>query len=189
MDVQTSKEDPPWSNIRLPDLESGLADIIARPWFTRIWTFQEVTLACQTTLICGNHQIHWRVDLRTMKAIIFRIKAAIISPYYGLGYGDRSTLDWSPFLDILETQMRQAARREEVVLRRNQLDLAYDFRHRESTDSRDKYYAIFGIIENDQSGRLSFDPDYSLNLEDVHRQFEREIQRIDGIEDVPVTGS
>jgi hypothetical protein len=188
MDVQKSKEDPPWSNIRLPELESGLADIIARPWFTRIWTVQEVTLARRTTLICGGCQVHWRVDLRTMKAIVFRIKAAIISPFYGLGYGDVSTLDWSPFLDILETQTRQAARREGVVLRRNQLDLAYDFRLRKSTDSRDKYYAIFGIIENDQGGQLSFDPDYSLNLEDVHRQFKAEIQRIGGIEDVPMTG-
>jgi hypothetical protein len=49
-------------------------------------------------------------------------KYAVISPYYSLSGGSVSTLDWSTLLSVLEEQLRQAARREGVVL-------AFDFRH------------------------------------------------------------
>jgi hypothetical protein len=66
--------------------------------------------------------------------------------------------------------MKQAARREGTTLYRNHLDLAFDFRHRKSTNPRDKYYAIFGIIENGQRGPLPLLPDYGISLEKLHRR-------------------
>jgi hypothetical protein len=99
-----------------------------------------------------------------------------------------TTLDWSPFVEVLEIQMRQAARREGIMLRRNHLDLAFDFRHRRCANPRDKYYAIFGIIENDAGGDLTMAPDYSVSLEDVHKQFTAAIQRIIG-QDLPPTST
>jgi hypothetical protein len=187
MDYQ-EPEVPPWSETALPNVEMCLTDILSRTWFTRIWTVQEAMLAQHTTLMCGQYQVSWRGDLRTLKAIIFRIKAAVISPHYTLGGRHTSTLDWSPFLSVLETQMRQAARREGVTIQRNQLDLAFDFRHRHSGDPRDKFYAILGIIENDRGASLQFVPDYNLSLEEVYRNFAAEIQRIGGIEDIRSTG-
>jgi hypothetical protein len=176
-------EEPPWSYTALPELERNLADILTRPWFQRVWTVQEATLSRHTTLVCGEHQVSWRGDLQTMRSIVFRIKAAAVSPYFSSATIPTITPDWSPLLNILETQMRQAARREGVTLRRNQLDLAYDFRHRQSADLRDKYFAIFGIIENDQGGQLSLLPDYRIGLEELHRKFTAEIQRIGETED------
>lgn len=173
-------EDPPWLYSGLPEVEDNLADILARPWFERIWTVQEATLARHTTLVCGEHRVSWPSDLQTIRSIVFRIKAAAISPYFSAASGSVyiSTLDWSPLLNILETQMRQAARRERVILRRNHLDLAFDFRHRKSADPRDKYFAIFGIVESDQGGQLAFVPDYNIGLEELHHRFTAEIRRI-----------
>ncbi|KAF2676235.1 HET-domain-containing protein [Lentithecium fluviatile CBS 122367] len=182
--ANVTPEDPPWSHMSIEDTEESIADIIHRPWFTRIWTVQEATLARHTTLICGQHQVSWSVDLQTMQSIVFRIKAAAISPHFTSTSNYTSTLDWTPLLNILETQMRQAARRKGRVLRRNQLDLAFDFRHRQSMDPRDKYFAIFSIIENDAGGRLNFGPDYNLCLEEVHRRFTAEVQRISKIEGI-----
>jgi hypothetical protein len=73
-------EDPPWPWSQLPEAEQSLADILTRPWFQRIWTVQEATLARHTTLVCGEHQVSWRGDLQTMRSIVFRIKTAAISP-------------------------------------------------------------------------------------------------------------
>ncbi|KAF2629230.1 hypothetical protein BU25DRAFT_18581 [Macroventuria anomochaeta] len=107
----------PWTYSTLPGVEQGLADILTRPWFQRIWTVQEATLAQHTTLLCGEHQVSWNGDLQTMKSLVIRIEATAISPFFAC-YGELpSTLDWSPLMNILETQMRQAAEREGVVLK------------------------------------------------------------------------
>ncbi|KAF2662627.1 HET-domain-containing protein [Lophiostoma macrostomum CBS 122681] len=177
LDARSPLEHPPWESSTTLEVELGLMDIIGRPWFERIWTVQEATLARHTTFVCGDHQVAYRVDLRTMRSIVFRIKSSATSPYFSTSTDEMRRLDWSPLLMILETQLRQAARREGVVLRRNHLDLAFDFRQRISTDPRDKYYAIFGIVENDQGGNLVLQPDYSTRLEELHRSFTAEIQR------------
>jgi hypothetical protein len=166
------KEEPPWSFTHLSDVEKSLQDIMTRPWFTRIWTVQEAALAQHTTLVCGDFTLSWRGDLPTLRSIVFRIKAEAISPYFSATSWDGSkVLNWAPLLDILETQMRQAARREGVTLQRNQLDIAYDFRDRQSTNPRDKYFAVFNIMRNDKGGELLLQPDYTMEVDEVHRQF------------------
>jgi hypothetical protein len=72
--------------------------------------------------------------------------------------------------------MKQAVRREGNTLYRNHLDLAFDFRHRKSTNPRDKYYTIFRIIENGQGGPLPLLPDYGISLEELHRRFTETIR-------------
>jgi hypothetical protein len=165
-------------DIALPKLEKDLADILSRPWFTRVWTIQEAALARNTTLMCGQYFITWHGDIRTMRAIVFRIKSTVISPLYSLGDGHTSTLDWSPLLNVLETQMRQAARREGVVLHRTHLDLAYEYRHRQS---------ILGIIESDQGAELRFGVDYNRPTEELFSEFAAEVRRIGEIENVRLT--
>jgi hypothetical protein len=179
-------EEAPWSHIAVPDLENSIGRILSRPWFERMWTVQEAVLARNTILQCGRHKIHWNGDLRTLKALVFRIKSAAISPIYNQYKRTASELDWSPLLNVLESQMRQAARREGVVLHRNLLDVAFDFRHRHATDPRDKYYAILGIIESDQGGAFRFDVDYRLSANEVFERFRAEVQRIGEILDAPL---
>ncbi|KAH8722585.1 heterokaryon incompatibility protein-domain-containing protein [Phaeosphaeriaceae sp. PMI808] len=187
VDSSRSLGDPPWLHSDFPQVEESLTDILARTWFQRIWTVQEATLARNTTLVCGGHQVSWRCDLQTMRSIIFRIKASAISPYFSSPSASTqtSTLNWSPLLEILETQMRQAARREGVTLRRNHLDVAFDFRHKKAMEPRDKYFAIFGIIENDQGGQLTLAPNYDIPLEELHARFTAEIWRISEEENAP----
>jgi hypothetical protein len=186
MEPHAQGEDAPWSHIAIPDLERSIGSILSRPWFTRMWTVQEVVLAKKTTLQCGSHQIRWTCDLRTLRALVFRIKSAVVSPVYALHERPASGLDWMPLLYILESQMRQAARREGVVLQRNLLDVAFDFRNRLTTMAHDRYFAILGIIENDQGGSLCFGPDYASGADDVYQRFKAEIQRVSEIEDVPL---
>lgn len=126
-----------------------MKELLCRIWFTRIWPVQKAALVRRTTLAYGQHQISWRADVQTVRSIIYRIKATIISPELK---GDTRTIrcvDWSPLPEIFEPQLRQAARREGIVLRRNHLDLAYEFRDRKCSDPRDKYFARLGIIEDD----------------------------------------
>ena len=121
-------------------------------------------------------------------AAIFRIKATVISPAFDWGAQQQSTLDWLPLLDILEAQSRQAARREGATLHRNQLELAFTFRHRKAHDPRDKIFAISNIVEheNDEHNKAELrilHADCEETLEEIHSRFEREIKRIAEIED------
>ena len=167
-----------WPHSPPIDVQKYLADIFQRPWFTRMWTVQEAALAGSISLVCGSQQVSWTVDFKTMRAMVFRVKSWAISPYLFPNRDTTSTLDWSPLLMILEAQMRQAAQREGVPVRRSQLDLAHDFKDRLCADPRDKYYAIAGIIESEQTGRsLEFRPDYSLRLEEVRQQFTEAVWR------------
>jgi hypothetical protein len=189
-DMNAEKEELPWSHAQLSDTEKSLQDIFGREWFNRIWTVQEATLARHTTLVCGNHQLSWDGNLQTLRSMVFRIQAHAISPYFSILSPQKSSLDWSPLLNILETQMRQAARREGVTLQRSLLDIAYNFRERRCMEPRDKFFAIFSMIENDKGERLRLQPDYTMRLEDVYDDFIREIHRIGEIEDVrSVSGS
>jgi hypothetical protein len=179
-------EDAPWSHIPIPELKRSIGRILARPWFRRIWTVQEAVLAQRTTLQWGSHKIQWTGDLRTLRALVFRIKSAVVSPNYGLHGRISKELDWKPLLDILESQMRQAARREGVVLQRNLLDVAFDFHRRQCASIHDRYYAMLGIIENDQGGSLLVPVDYKIPVEELHEMFMAEVQRISEIEDAPL---
>jgi hypothetical protein len=174
---------PPWSYSSLQDTEGVFRDILGRKWFERIWTVQEATLARHTILICGHHKVSWHCNLQTLRSIAFRIKSAAVSPYFSVASGYTSKLDWDPLLDIINNQLNQAARREGVLLHRNQLDLAFQFRGRESTDARDRYFALLRIVENENGGKLEFRPDCTLSLDEVHLQYMKEIQRISEIED------
>ena len=177
-------KEAPWSHIAIPNLERSINNILTRPWFERMWTIQEAVLARKTTLQCGSHRVQWAGDLRTLRALVFRIKSAVISPMYDLHNNTKT--DWTPLLYILESQMRQAARREGVVLQRNLLDIAFDYRYRKCGEPRDRYFAVLGIIEDDRGGLMCFEPDYDISLEDLHRTFTAEIQRISEIEDAPL---
>ncbi|KAH4767818.1 hypothetical protein HBI75_202950 [Parastagonospora nodorum] len=183
--ARTETAEPPWMHTELIDVEDVLQDILDRPWFKRIWTVQEATLARHTILVCGEHRLSWYGNLQSLRRIAFRIKSTAISPYFSVASGRKSKLDWSSLLDIVETQMRQAARREGAVIHRNQLDLAFQFRYRQSADPRDNYFALFGIVENENGGRLEFKPDYSISLKELHLRYMEEIQRISEIEDAP----
>ncbi|CAN9135677.1 unnamed protein product [Alternaria sp. RS040] len=177
-------EEAPWSHIPIHDLGRSINSILTAPWFERMWTVQEAVLAKKTTLQWGSYQVQWAGDVRTLRALVFRIKSAVVSPVYHLQ--DTAKVDWTPLLYILESQMRQAARREGVVLQRNLLDIAFDHRYRKCTMPHDRYFAVLGIMEDDRGGSMCFGPNYNISVEELHQRFTAEIQRISEIEDAPL---
>lgn len=50
-----------------------LADITERPWFKRGWTFQEMVLASDVTVMCGSSTLRWDVLIRGLSKF-FRSK-------------------------------------------------------------------------------------------------------------------
>jgi len=46
-------------NQRLPYKSSSMQDLISRDWFKRMWTIQELVMANEPLVVCGNKTIRW----------------------------------------------------------------------------------------------------------------------------------
>jgi hypothetical protein len=73
--------------------------------------------------------------------------------------------------------------KENTVLRRNHLDMLYDFKDRHCSDPRDRYFGMFGIAQHERGGRFNLSPDYTISLQELHKRYITEIQHF--IEDDP----
>jgi hypothetical protein len=51
--VSANARSPPWSHMTSVEVQKSLADLLDRPWFTRMWTVQEAILARKLTLCLG----------------------------------------------------------------------------------------------------------------------------------------
>ena len=115
--------------------DSALDDFLAHPWFTRVWTLQEVLLARKAVLICGTRWIDWRLLFET------------IGPKGPL----RALQDCT---EIMQLEHRRKERRNPL----KELLMASITRH--ATDPRDKLYALLGLLSQN-STRMR--PDYTIS--------------------------
>lgn len=70
LDDQGDEPQDRWKSVQIPahvftpTACSGLMKLFERPWFSRIWCLQEIRLAADALVRCGDHEIHWH-DLGT----------------------------------------------------------------------------------------------------------------------------
>lgn len=78
-----------WRALPAKDTSLGLRDTMDRDWWTWSWTVQEVAVAKEVTMVCGDHLISWPSKIRSVFHFSRAIKAAVISPEWkelGLAY-------------------------------------------------------------------------------------------------------
>ncbi|KAI9857986.1 MAG: hypothetical protein M1813_007956 [Trichoglossum hirsutum] len=164
----TVNDRAPWDCMPRGAFFAGLEYVLNQPWFSRIWVVQEAAVSRRTVVMCGKDSFEWTNDPIRVRKLMRRIKFAAISPQWeraGL-----SQIDLKKFLDLLDLQMRHIERERNQNFRRppDILDVAFDMRHRKSTDPRDKIFALMGLV--DQSNRVIFRPDYSLPVEEMFQK-------------------
>jgi hypothetical protein len=127
----------------------GLSQLITLDWFERLWTFQEVVLAKEAVLFCG--QI-W-VDLDHLLQFVLRMYRDPTHPF-GKGRSvDHRIL--SEFFHIL--QFRRLGRIGAAALP----SLLHVLRRRRSIEEIDRIWAIFGLLDKTMQSRLSPLIDYT----------------------------
>ncbi|KAL2127960.1 hypothetical protein VTI74DRAFT_9925 [Chaetomium olivicolor] len=112
------------------EARAAFLTLLQRPWFSRVWVVQEVTVSFHTTVKCGAVEISFD-DLA---------QAAITFGYLDLhvGIGLRRPLDL--FWDIWDTRRKHWDRWANSMF---QILLRHRWCH--ATDPRDKVYALCGI--------------------------------------------
>jgi len=131
----------------------ALSAFLERLWFRRIWVVQEVAVAHEAMLYCGQKSLTWEA------------LCAIITLENGINMVGANN---QMVLDIVEgIQFEKKAAKENAPTTLLQTLL----RHRASlaTDSRDKVYALLGLCTDDV-----VEANYRLQAEEVHTLLTRE---------------
>ena len=122
---------------------------LERPWFSRMWTYQEVVLSSICTVRCGSYTISWSDLSDSCKAIS-----------YG---GFSNYLDHKDFRVTLIQVQRLSSREGKSITFRTLLE---GNRFRNATEPKDMVYTLRGIV--DQSLAEAITVAYGSSLADVY---------------------
>ena len=148
---------------------SALAKYLQRPWFSRVWTIQEVSRSRKSRVVCGSRVIDWEALL----SITEYIKEKRLTPYLETTSFVTGLLS-VPFIQRYR-QIVGSVNNPGLIL----LDLLLRTMASFATDPRDRVFALMGIINTNFSGLSGQDPqikspyssimvDYSLTCEQVY---------------------
>ncbi|KAK5174455.1 uncharacterized protein LTR77_001535 [Saxophila tyrrhenica] len=150
-----------------------------RPWFTRVWVQQEVWAARKLELWCGRRSVDWKSFKQQIQDLI--------SPSEHSETGKRQQGRYRQYYDLtgrlvfindMESHYEQPKnpndqRRKEILLR------LLEGRRLESTDPRDRIYALLGMSKigytNPPRPSSGFAVDYTISTVEVFTRFARYI--------------
>ncbi|KAH7399670.1 hypothetical protein BKA66DRAFT_437202 [Pyrenochaeta sp. MPI-SDFR-AT-0127] len=147
----------------------SIQNLFDREWFSRIWVIQEVVLAKELKLICGDYEVDWEDIIKAVEICLddqggplptgcaLRQIMPSFNPVYTLGLTKR------------------AFENKSLSRRFNLISLLDIFAHSKSTKLCDKFFALLGIASD--SSATAFDPDYSSSLAVIIRRFAHEFVR------------
>jgi hypothetical protein len=165
---------PVWQTYPQSLVYQGLQDVMARPWFERMWVVQEVGRSHHAILLCGRDCVEWQsTNSIAVRCFIRMIKYAEILPEWTqLGLG---TVNMRPLLEMLDFQYANQFSKPWGSCDRaapDLLDLAYNMRYKQCTDPRDKIFGIWGMV--DYLYHLEdFKLDYSMTVTQVYEEVAR----------------
>ncbi|KAK5128435.1 hypothetical protein LTR85_003103 [Meristemomyces frigidus] len=171
--TQHTNKTPLWLSLPSHDVVAGLADIINRAWFTRLWIVQEAAVARRVLMVCGSHKFAWINDQETVRSFERSIKAAALQPQWQQQQG-LEDINIDLFLQLLQMQLASGPGSDSYRDSRplpDLLDMAYEMRHRASVDPRDRLYALLGMAS--KSHGVVMEVDYSKSVEEVYQDFEK----------------
>jgi hypothetical protein len=147
-------QDPGWDSVRA---------LLTRPWFFRVWTFQEIVLAKEALLVCGPYELSWGQFDLFLGTTRSHFRRLTVEQMRLSGVED----GW---LDIYTA--REALHQPSAIVpvvdpdEPSVLQLLACLRHRQATDPRDKVYALLSLAKD--AKKWGFKPDYKKSPADVY---------------------
>ncbi|KAL9048194.1 MAG: hypothetical protein Q9206_006180 [Seirophora lacunosa] len=122
--------------------------LFERPWFKRLWIWQEVFLAAdRAEILCGNNTVTWHVFRTAVNCLRMHPKPDTIPGIFGA--------------------VQRAWNISAVQERQTLLRTLTDTKHAQCSDPRDRIFAILYLVP--EYNRLDIQPDYSKSVPDVFR--------------------
>lgn len=157
------------SHLVMEHMNGEVRKLLDRPWWRRTWIIQEVVLAKNIQIICGDEVITWDRVASMLK--LFRWTEA--GPRaFGVKSGDRNIFP-DQMYGLISGYHQQWHSSPAGI---NLLDVLYQFRSLECTDAHDRIYGLLGIVHSDVATMIS--PDYNLDVPQVYRNFARTMVQV-----------
>ncbi|ORY08964.1 heterokaryon incompatibility protein-domain-containing protein [Clohesyomyces aquaticus] len=138
---------------------AGLARLMSRPWWRRIWVIQETVLSRKATVHFGMLSAPWSMFARAASNFA-RERHSLCLDLAGTLRGHDILTQFSDLvLQIHDTRLHHQASVKDVTL----LSLLWKFRPLEASDKRDKVFALLGLT-TDWQGMPPLSPDYSADV-------------------------
>lgn len=132
----------------------------SRPWFRRLWTFQEACLASDAEVVCGSFRVPWIYVLTVARKLQ---SLALLQDFFGPAGDSMAALTRFSITAIVGEKRNKP----------NLLDLLMLVRNREATDDRDKVFGILGMFCTEDC--LGVSPDYTIDANEVYLRCARNI--------------
>jgi len=141
----------------------ALIELFNHPWFSRVWVIQEVAVASKVRLIYGGWVIHWDMLLSCLKLFVQPELQVLLTTTEDVNRRRRQPIALLNGLTIGTLRLLQGKKMDlkfsEVVF------VCSTF---ESSDSRDKIYALQGIASDGSDPRLKIDYSDEILPKDVY---------------------
>jgi hypothetical protein len=141
-----------------PRFRKALHWLFSRPWFCRMWVFQEINAGPEGLVLCGDMEISWEV---------FSLGAKVLECLDTPGVNLWDGFDEEPsILHAVHLRSRHYLKPDDTA---SLLVLLHLVRVFQTTDPRDKIYGILGLTP-----MVSFGPvevDYGKSKSTVYREF------------------
>ncbi|KAK7926686.1 hypothetical protein PG985_003684 [Apiospora marii] len=134
----------------------GLINLLRRPYWQRMWMFQEIVLSRNAVVHCGPYEISWK-NLR---------KFNTISASPGIWFEAQVRCGW--ILELRRTLFQIAHFFISKVEARDMRNILQPTRHLQCTDPRDKLFSLLGVCKT-----IPIHADYSRSVRDIYTDFTR----------------
>jgi hypothetical protein len=129
----------------------GMASLMSREWFKRLWTFQEIVLARLPVLLCGRAWLYMD-HLLDFLHCCFSLRAL------------RHLLAHTEFQNLDDIDVIRAYRKNARTIQADQVpDLLHRTRLRQVGEPVDRIWALYGLLDEDVQNALAHLIDYSEN--------------------------
>ncbi|ROV88940.1 hypothetical protein VPNG_10202 [Cytospora leucostoma] len=133
----------------LKDVNDGCWALMSHPWWSRLWIIQEVLLAREVAIACGNTVVPWN----TFRPLIQHLEVT------GRGLPRKMALNLAMLRHGTKGFQKWSFQQEDIFA----WLLSSTANDSECTDPRDRVYALLGLVENHD-----IVPDYSLSPCEVY---------------------
>lgn len=131
--------------------------ILSHSWWDRIWVVQELTVSRKAIVHFGRDSFAWS---KLSSALDY-----LARPGGGLG---QVRIQLRHRSSAAVAEMRSTWEDSAATVPYTLLELLLEFRDRDSTDPRDKVFALLGLVQEPGNAPLPL-PDYTLSTESVYR--------------------
>jgi hypothetical protein len=140
---------------------NGIEDIFKRPWWSRIWVYQEATAPAEngSVVICGRHTMEF-----TKILVVNKIVRNMISRFEGLSRLEHCNSLNAVYMDVY-SELRRSYQETGTTSYLRLADLLPVLRGYAATNPRDKLYAL---IPTSIDGDELLDVDYELPVDEVY---------------------